>query len=707
MKPVAPTSVKKTLAGRELVIETGRLAHQAHGAVTVRYGDTLCLVAVTTGKPREGIDFFPLTVDYREMTYAAGKFPGGFFKREGRPTTKEILTARAIDRPLRPLFPEHYKDDVAIYAIAMASDRQNDPDLCAINGASAALALSPMPFDNVVGAVRVGRVDGKLAINPTIQEMDVSDLNLLLVCTAEAPVMIEVEAKEAPEALVVEAIQLGFKACQEIIGMIRELQKKAGKPKQDAPGAPAEHPLKKTIVTRYYDAFKKGCFVKGMKERRSAMKEVKEKAAAELQKEFGSQPDWDKGLGEVWEHLETKAIRETILKEEKRIDGRGLAELRPISCEVGVLPRVHGSAIFNRGETQALSIVTLGSTLDEQKIDGLRDEYYKRFILHYNFPAWSVGETWPNRGPKRREIGHGDLAERSLETVVPSPEQFPYTVRIVSEIMSSNGSTSMASVCSGTLAMMDAGIPIKDPVAGISVGLIKEGKENKLLLDILGEEDHHGDMDFKVSGTQHGITGVQLDIKISSLPLELIPKVFELARSGRMSILKTMLSTLPRPRTALSVHAPRLVQLMINPSKIGKVVGPGGKMIRELQEKTGCEVDIHDSGRVTIVSKPGGDIEKAKAWIEGITANPEVGRIYPGVVTSIKDFGVFVEFLPGQEGLCHISEIASGYVERVGDHLKMGSEVRVKVLAVEAMGKVRLSIKAALEAEGEKAQQAH
>ncbi len=688
-------TVKRTLGGREMTLETGRLAAQAHGAVTVRYGDTLCLVAVVSAKPREGIDFFPLTVDYREMAYAAGKFPGGFFKREGRPTTKEILTARAIDRPLRPLFPEHYKDDVAVSAIAMASDRQNDPDLCAMNGASAALALSPIPLDNPTGNVRVGRIQGQLVLNPTIQQMAESDLDLLLSCTAEAPVMIEVRAKEIPEAAIAEAIEFGFKACQEIIAMIRELQKKAGKPKQAAPPPPADHPLQKTLESRYYDAFQKACFVLGKAERRAAMKTVKEKAHEELKKEFGSQPDWDRKLGEVWGHLETRAIREGILKKDLRIDGRGLLDLRPLSAEVGVLPRVHGSAIFSRGETQALCTVTLGTTLDEQKIDGLRDEYYRRFLLHYNFPAWSVGETWPNRGPKRREIGHGDLAERSIEPVVPPADRFPYTVRIVSEIMSSNGSTSMASVCAGTLALMDAGVPIKDPVAGISIGLIQSGKEHKLLTDILGEEDHHGDMDFKVSGTQHGITGVQLDLKVQGIPLELIPRILSQARDARMKILKTMLATLDRPRAAMSAHAPKLVQIMINPGKIGKVVGPGGKMIRELQEKTGCEIDIHDSGRVTIFSKTGGDIAQARAWIEGLTSSPEVGRIYPGRVTGIKDFGAFIEFMPGQEGLCHISEIAGGYVEKVSDHLKMGDSVNVKVLQVDDTGKVKLSIKAA------------
>ena len=389
-------TLKRNIAGRELVIETGRLAAQAHGAVTVRYGDTLVLVAAVSAKPREGIDFFPLTVDYREMTYAAGKFPGGFFKRDGRPTTNEILTARAIDRPLRPLFPEHYKDDVAISAIAMASDRLNDPDLCAINGASAALAISPIPFYTPVAAVRVARVDGQIQVNPTIPQLDTSDMDILLVCSAESVIMIEVRAKEAPEAVVNEAIQTGFKACQEIIGLIVELQKKAGKPKPAAPAAPAEHPLRKVIVSRYYAAFQKACFVLGKAERRAAMKVVKEKAREELAKEFGGQPDWDKKLGEVWESLETLAIREAIVKEGKRIDGRGLNDLRQLSAEVGVLPRVHGSAIFNRGETQALCILTLGTTLDEQKIDGLRDEFFKRFMLHYNFPAWSVGETWPN-----------------------------------------------------------------------------------------------------------------------------------------------------------------------------------------------------------------------------------------------------------------------------------------------------------------------
>lgn len=689
------TTIKRTLAGREFVLETGRLAGQAHGAVTCRYGETLCLVAAVSAKPREGIDFFPLTVDYREMTYAAGKFPGGFFKREGRPTTKEILTARAIDRPMRPLFPEHYKDDVAISAIAMASDKQNDPDLCAINGASAALMLSPIPFDTTVGAVRVGRIDGQFVLNPTIQQLDQSELDLLLVCSAEAPVMIEVRSKEIPEAAMLEALQFGFKGCQEVIAAINELVKKAGKPKQAAPPAPAPHPLLKTIESKYYDAFKKANFVKGKMERREAMKAVKEKAREELAKAHGDQPGWDKGLGDVWSALESRAIRETIIQEERRIDGRKLNELRPITCEVGVLPRVHGSAIFNRGETQALCILTLGTTLDEQKIDGLREEFFKRFMLHYNFPAFSVGETWPNRGPKRREIGHGDLAERSLEPVIPGAEKFPYTVRVVSEIMGSNGSTSMASVCGGTLALMDAGVPIKDPVAGISIGLIKEGKEAKLLTDIVGEEDHHGDMDFKITGTQHGITGIQLDIKTGGLAMDLIPKAFAMAREARISILKTMLATLDRPRASLSTHAPKLVQVMINPEKIGKIVGPGGKTIRELQEKTGCEIDIHDSGRVTIFSKTGGDIAQARAWVEGLSAAPKIGQVYPGRVTGIKDFGAFIEFLPGQEGLCHISEIAGGYVEKVADHLKMGDEVRVKVLAVEDNGKIRLSIKAA------------
>lgn len=699
---MAPICIRKTLGGRELAIETGRLAQQAHGAVTVRYGDTVCLVAAVSAKPREGIDFFPLTVDYREMAYAAGKFPGGFFKREGRPTSKEILTARAIDRPLRPLFPEHYKDDVAIYAVAMSSDKLNDPDLCAMNGASAALAISPIPLDNPTGNVRVGRIGGQFVLNPTIPQLAESDLDLLLTCTAEAPVMIEVRAKEVPEAAVAEAIQFGFKACQEIIAMIRELQAKAGKPKTAVPPPPAEHPLAATLASRYGEAYRKACFHIVKAERRAAMRAIRERALAELAKEFGGQAGqagWDRGLGDVWDKLETSAIRTAILKEGRRIDGRGLSDLRPLSSEVGVLPRVHGSAIFNRGETQALSTLTLGTSFDEQKIDGLRDEYYKRFLLHYNFPAYSTGETWPNRGPKRREIGHGDLAERSLEAIIPPPEKFPYTMRIVSEIMSSNGSTSMASVCSGTLALMDAGVPIKDPVAGISIGLVKEGNETKLLVDILGEEDHHGDMDFKVSGTQHGITGVQLDLKIPGIPMALIPQILSQAREARMKILRSMLATLDRPRATLSAHAPKLVQIMIPPEKIGKLVGPGGRTIRELQERTKCEIDVEDSGRVSISSKSGGDVQEARAYVEGLTAMPEVGRVYAGRVTGIKDFGAFVEFLPGQEGLCHISEIADGYVEKVMDHLKMGDSVRVKVLNVEDSGKIRLSIKAAQQGE--------
>lgn len=697
---MGPVTVSREIGGRTLSFETGRIAKQADGAVWVRYGDTIVLVTAVSATPREGIDFFPLTVDYREMMYAAGKIPGGFFKREGRSTTKETLTARSIDRPLRPLFPERYRNEVAITANVLSADQVNEPDVLAMTGASAALRISSIPFENAVGSVRVGLVGDAFVLNPTVQEMEESLLDLLVSGTRDKVVMIEVEAKEVPEAKLIEAIKFGHKAVQDIIDMQEELVKKAGVPKQAVPAAPegfeaAQNAIDKLVGARIAELFAMSAQGKGITKLKR--KEYLAALKAEVKEHFASaNPDFPPNkLAEAFESVYAKIFRHQTLAGKTRVDGRKWDQLRKITCETGVLPNVHGSALFTRGETQALVVTTLGARFDEQRVEGLNEEVFKTFMLHYNFPAYSVGETWANRGPKRREIGHGDLAERSVRGVLPPHEEFPYTIRVVSDIQESNGSTSMASTCGATLSLMDAGVQIKRPVAGISVGLIQEGSKYCLLTDIQGDEDHHGDMDFKVCGTQDGVTGVQVDLKIGGLTYAVIEEAIAQARAARMDILKIMQSTLPKPKAELAPNAPRLERIKIPSDKIGLLIGPGGRTIRELQATTGAKVDVEDDGTVTVWSKDAEAVRQVRQFIEGMTAVPEIGRVYKGRVTGIKDFGAFVEFLPGQEGLVHVSELSDTFVKDVNSVVKMGDTFNVKVLAIDEQGRVKLSRKAA------------
>jgi len=701
---MAVTRIERMINGKPLVIETGLLAKQADGAVTVRYGDTIVLATVVSSDPRPGTDFFPLTVDYRERAAAAGKFPGGFIKREGRPSTKETLTARMIDRPIRPLFPFGYFDEVLIQVMVLSADGQNDPDVLSMIGASAALAISSVPFEGPIAAVRVARVDGKFVVAPTQADLDVSDLDLLLAGTDEAVNMIEVGAREVPEAVVLESIQIGHNVIKEITGAIRELQSKVGKAKTFKTNKPSDDLVKK-IQTKYGQELATAKATTGKQARNDAVRAIKDKIKAE----FGViDPATQKPANDPF-HIalaislvEEKTIREMILAG-KRPDGRDYVTVRPLMSQVNLLPRTHGSAIFQRGETQVLASITLGTGEDEQIVDGLGDEYSKKFMLHYNFPPFSTGEVKRIMGPGRREIGHGALAERSLEPMLPPPDVFPYTVRVICDVMESNGSSSMASVCSGTLALLDAGVPMIRPVAGISIGLVWEGDRKELLTDILGEEDHYGDMDFKVSGTTEGVTGVQLDLKIRGLPFDIIQQTFERAKTARMFILGEMAKTLQTHRPSISPFAPRLLTIKINPEKIGKIIGPGGKTIKAIVERTGAKIDIEDDGSVFIAAVGMEAAEKAREEIERLAEDVKIGRVYTGKVTSIKDFGAFIEVIPGQDGLCHISELADRYLKRVDEEVKMGQTVRVKVIAIDDQGRIKLSRKAAMKEEAAKA----
>lgn len=687
--------VERALGGRDLVIETDKVARQADGSVLVSYGDTVVLVAVVLGGTRDGIDFFPLTVDYREKTYAAGKFPGGYFKREGKPTTKEVITMRLIDRPIRPLFPPEYFNQVQVTGAVLSADKENDPDMLAMIGASAALCVSGIPFYGPTGTVRVGRVNGEFVINPTHSELDQSDLNLVVSGTENAVMMVEASAKELSEDVVVEAIMFGYKWIREIISLQNELVSLHGKPKQSVPETAIDENLCQEIKEKLYDEVKKRNLIPGKQLRQQALDELKDG----LIKEYctGDNPRAEEGvIKNIFGMLERQAVRESIIKDKKRCDGRTLTDVRPIVCEIGVLPRTHGSALFTRGETQALVVATLGSTMDEQWVDTLEDEYSKKFMLHYNFPPFCVGEIKPVFGPSRREIGHGALAEKALEAVLPLPEEFPYTVRIVSDILESNGSSSMATVCGGTLCLMDAGIPIKDPVAGIAMGLIKEDNEIAILSDILGTEDHFGDMDFKVAGTQSGITAIQMDMKISGIDEGILTKALAQAKEGRLFILSEMLKAIDKPRKEISVHAPRLIQIKIKTDKIGLVIGPGGKTIKKLQEETGARIEIENDGTVKIFSPVGENAEKAQMLVERMTEEIQIGKTYTGKVLSTKEYGAFVEVLPGQDGLVHISELSDGYVEKVDDVVKVGEEITVKVIGVDDQKRIKLSRKAAL-----------
>ena len=695
--------VERQIGDQVLAIETGFLAKQAAGSVLVTYGDTVVIVACATGAPRAGIDFFPLTCDYRERVAAAGKFPGGFIKREGRPTLKETLTSRLMDRPIRPLFPAGFFDEVQVQANVLASDRQNDPDVLAMNGASAALSISPLPFLGPLGSVRLAQIEGKFVPFPTMDQLEESDLDLVVSGSKTAILMIEGFAREMPEDRMLEALEECHRIIRIICEMQDELVAKAGKPKKDYVLADYSA-LTERLTRQYYAELKAACAISGKQDRNNAVKALKDRALAEV---APSEPtrDFKPGLAggisepdfkHVWHDLHEKAIRALIV-EGTRPDGRGHTALRAIHCEVDLLPRVHGSALFQRGETQALVTITLGTGRDEQRVDGLIEEYSKKFMLDYYFPSYSVGEVRPIRGPGRREMGHGALAERSVKPVLPDPDVFPYTIRVISDILESNGSSSMASVCGATLGLMAAGVPISHPVAGISVGLVKESEDRWVLLtDIIGDEDHHGDMDFKIAGSQNGITGIQLDLKITGISRAIIEATLKQSREARLEILRNMLTAIRRPRQEISVWAPRLLRTKINPEKIGLLIGPGGKTIRAIQESTGASIDVEDDGTVTVASHDAEGAMAAMAQIEGLTASIQIGRVYEGRVTSVKEFGAFVELVPGKDGLCHISELSDEYVSSVGDVCRVGDVMRVKVIAVDDQDRVKLSRKAAM-----------
>jgi polyribonucleotide nucleotidyltransferase len=692
---VQASRIETPLGANSLILETGKLAKQAHGAVLVRYGDTVTLVTAVEGEADEGRDFFPLVVDYREKTYAAGKFPGGFIKREGRPTTKEILTSRLIDRPIRPLFPAGYFREVQIMSVVLSADKENDPDILSMIGASAALHVSPIPFQGPTAAVRIGRIGNELIVMPSHSQLEESDLDLIVSGTRDAITMIEGFARELSEENMLQAIMFGHRYVVKVVEAIETLRQQAGLGPKEPPAAVAPNPLIEIFRKRFYDEMRERKQTSGKHNRADQIRELKEKIAAEFLPENGEPAHTPEQVGAAFGALEEKVVRDLIL-EGKRIDGRTTRQLRPIHCEVGVLPRTHGSAIFARGETQALVTTTLGTVSDEQRVDGLGEEYSKKFMLDYNFPPFSVGECRPIRGPGRREIGHGALAERSLKAVIPGPDKFPYTIRVVSDILESNGSSSMASVCGGTLSLMDAGVPISDPVAGISIGLVKDGDRFTLLTDIMGDEDHFGDMDFKVAGTGRGVTGIQLDLKIDGINDEIIRATLDQARDARREILKHMLTTLRQPRTGISQWAPRLITVRINPEKIGLLIGPGGKTIKSIQESTGAKIDIDDDGTVFISHMDAAGAEEAKSKVEALTEEVKVGKVYEGKVTSVKDFGAFIEILPGRDGLCHISELDDKYVDKVENVVKVGDKLKVKVIAIDDQDRVKLSRKALL-----------
>ena len=687
------------MGDKTLTIETGLLAMQAGAAVTVRLGDSVVLCTATASGPRDtgGEDFFPLTVDFEERLYAAGRIPGSFFRREGRPTEQAILTSRLIDRPLRPLFPKDYRNEVQVIATALSSDSQNYLDIPAIIGASAALTLSDIPFQGPIGAVRVGLVEEEFVINPTADQMEASLLDLRMAGTADALLMVEAGASEVHEQVMLQALQVGHQAMQEVIALQERMRAELGKPKAlDYPAKTIDEDERKRILDRIGDRVAQ-LVTRPMNKREwgRATEELQDEVQASF---VGDELVEPAHVRAVFEDVLKAEMRRKILEQGVRADGRKTDEIRPIWTKVGLLPRVHGSGLFTRGETQVLSIATLGTPREEQKLDTLRPEEVKRYMHHYNFPAFSTGETWANRGPKRREIGHGALAETALRAMIPAEESFPYTIRVVSEVLSSNGSTSMASVCGSSLALMDAGVPIKSPVAGIAMGLISENDNYAILSDIQGLEDHLGDMDFKVAGTREGITALQMDIKIKGLSAEVLSKAMAQARAGRMFILDRMAESLPEARAEMSPFAPRITTIHIDPEKIGKIIGPGGKMIRKIQEECGVEIDIQDDGSVFISAPEGPAVEKAIAMVEGLTEEATIGRVYVGKVVRTEPYGAFVEILPGVDGLVHISQLADYRVPSVEDVVHVGDEVMVMVIDIDQdTGKIRLSRQAVLE----------
>ncbi len=695
-------------AGRNFSIKTDYVAAQADGSTLVYFGDTVVLVtAVSLKSVREGVDFLPLTVDYQEMTFAAGKFPGGFFKREGRPNEREILTSRIIDRALRPLFPKGYYSETQMVATVLSVDKDNDPDVAAMIGASAALEISDIPFKGPIAGVRVGRINGELVANASAEAMKESEMNLFLVGRKVVPgksgrpydvelVMMEGEAKEAPEDLIVDAIKFGLEAVRPVIDLQDQIRQAIGKEKRPTAVVAPDEALVDRVRMEAMAGLQEGYAMPRKLERYSKLGEVRDAVISSV---GGDDAALKKKVAGIIEHLESRILRDMILQEKKRIDGRSSSDIRPISSEVSVLPRAHGSALFNRGETQALTALTLGTSSDEQRMDYVGGEEMRSFLLHYNFPPFSVGEAKMLRSPGRREIGHGALARKALVPVLPSAEEFPYTIRIVSEILSSNGSSSMATVCGGILCLMDGGVPVKDIVAGIAMGLLKEGDEVVILSDILGDEDHAGDMDFKVCGTEKGVTALQMDIKIDGLTEDILRKALAQARDGRVHIIGKIRETMNAPRADISTYAPRITTVKVKEDQVRTVIGSGGKNIRQIISETGVTIDVEDDGTVTIASADAEAAARAVAMVKWLTEEAEVGKIYRGTVKKIVDFGAFVEILPGTEGLLHISQIAKERIAKVTDVLQEGDEVMVKVLEVDKSGKIRLSRKEALDAE--------
>ncbi len=682
--------MKTKFGNNELILETGKMAKQANGSVAVQYGGTMVLVTACMSKePKESQGFFPLTVEYQEKTYAAGKIPGGFFKREGRPSESEILTARLIDRPIRPLFPEGLLNEVQIMAIVLSSDGENDSDILAVIGASAALSISDIPFNGPLACCRVGRVDNQFILNPTYAQLENSDLDLVVVANNKGIVMLESKSKEVSEEIFLEAVKFGFENLQCMLGLQKDFMQQYGKPKADIEYKKTDLALQKKVEELSGEKLKDVYKLSKKEEREEAVDLLSKESEAKLALEGYLAADVKTALVEI----EKKQVRKKILDENVRIDGRGFKDIRPITCEVSVLPRTHGSSLFTRGQTQGLAITTLGTGEDEQLIEALEGKKYKSFMLHYSFPPFSVGETAPVRGPGRREIGHGALAERSLLAVIPSKEKFPYTIRVVSEILESNGSSSMATVCAATLSLMDAGVPIKDAVGGIALGLIKEDTRAVILTDITGLEDHFGDMDFKVAGTKTGITAIQLDLKIDGIDLELLNRCLLQAKEARYFILDKMKEALAQPRQELSAQAPRIDIIKVNPEKIGAIIGPGGKTIKKIIATTGASIDIQDDGSVLVASTDASKSKAAIDMIKAIAEDIEVGRIYIGKVKRIMAFGAFCEIAPGKEGLVHVSELADTFVKNVEEIVKVGDEIKIKVIGIDELGRINLSKK--------------
>jgi polyribonucleotide nucleotidyltransferase len=700
------TLIERKFAGRNLTLETGRMARQADGAVLAQFGETVVLATVVVDNKPTKLPFFPLTVEYREKSYAAGKIPGGFFKREGRPGEKEILSARQIDRSIRPLFPKGFMNEVQVVIYILSADQENDADVLGLLATSAALNLSSAPFPYPIAAVRVGRLDGEWVFNPTFQQLEFSDVDIVVAGSSESIIMVEGGALEISEKEFIEALEFAHGGIRELVEIQKELVEPLARPTMEWSEAPLDENLAARVKELAKRRVDEGLNLPNKEERNAALSELRQDIVDEVAEPFREGiENYEEQVHSVIDQIEHETLRGQILSKGERVDGRTPEEIRPISCEVGLLPRTHGSALFTRGSTQALAVVTLGTSRDEQRVDTIdvAQETSKSFMLHYNFPPFSVGEVRPFRGTSRREVGHGALAERALQPLLPPYEEFPYTIRVVSDILESNGSSSMATVCGGSLALMQAGVPVRAACAGIAMGLIKEGENVVILTDIMGIEDHLGDMDFKVAGTHKGITSVQMDIKIEGLTTQLVREAMRRAHEARIHILDIMGKTLAEPRSTLSPMAPRIITLQVSPEKIGEVIGPKGKTIRSIEEQTGAEVNIEDSGLITISSVSGEAGERARGIIEGIVQEPEIGKVYEGVVKNTTSFGAFVEILPGVEALCHISELQEGRVEKTEDVVKRGDTVKVKLISVDDRGRMRLSRRAAMAAEAEAA----